>query len=181
MDSFVQILESSLHSLVPRSVTVAVMRAPASQSLFGGCSMSAAFRAVQPRGFGVVSVDADFIGALVGSAFGTRRYHETRGGYSAIERALVKRAIAMAVADLACALRPWMKVDFVPGRVEIGPSAASSRSLEMSAAVLRISLGERRGGLKLMFPVALGLRFFDSEEPRAGCSDPEEPPSDDRL
>jgi hypothetical protein len=183
MASFVQFLESSLHGLVPPPVTIAVVRSPASQGVFGECSMSAAFSAVQPGAFGIVSVDADFIDALVRSAFGTRRRHETKGGYSALERALVKRAIALAIADFACALRPRMKVDFVPGPVEIGPSAAGARSLEMSAAVLRIGLGERTGCLKLTIPVALGLRFFDSEEPRAGGSGPgpEEPPSDDRL
>jgi hypothetical protein len=166
MASFAQFLESSLHSLVPPPATVAVMCSSAGESAFGGCSMSVAFRAVEPGAFGIVSVDADFIDALVGSAFGTARRHETR--YSALERALVKRAIAMAVANLARALRPRINVEFAPGPVEIGPSASSGRPQAMSATVLRVSLGERTGGLKLTFPVALGLGFSDSEEPRAG-------------
>jgi hypothetical protein len=179
MASFVQFLESSLHSLVPPPVAVAVMRWPASQSVFGGCSMSAAFRVVQPGAFGIVSVDAAFIDALVCSAFGTERRDETRG-YSAIERALVKRAIAITLADLARALRPRMNVDFAPGPVEIGSIAAGERSLEMSAAVLRITLGERTGGLKLMLPMALGTSSFDRDESH-WCGMAEERPSDDRL
>jgi flagellar motor switch protein FliM len=176
MAFFVQFLESSLHKLVLCPVAITFVRSRERPSALDISSMSMGFRAVQAGESGLLSVDAEFIDALLCSVFGARRFREPPYRYSAVEQALVKRVLDTALGDLGRALQPWMNMDFVAGRLEAGPYGAGADSPGPRAfgTMLRISLGERAGVLRLFVPGALERTLFGSGESRARHG--EEPP-----